>query len=389
MTGRAGSRSRGERRGPPIHPGAWVGWLLVAVAALLSTRNPVYLAVILLCIAATLRTGRALAFSPRFPLSLWRFGLLVVTLSAAFNGLMAHFGATVLFTLPAGLPLIGGAVTLEAVVYGALNGLVLTGMFAAFLALYQATPTYALIRLIPRALYPVGVVVSVAVAYVPTTLDQFGQIREAQRLRGHQVRGVRDWLPLAMPLLVTGLERAMQLAEAMTARGFGNLAETQPARHVARGLVVFGLIVLAGGVGGSLLGAGALSTALIAAGGLAVVAALWLQGRGVRRTSFRPQPWTRRDWAVVAGALLVAALYLLPLPGVDHTSLAYSPYPRLSTPGVSWPIAIGTLGLAVPALVLAVTTRKHTDRRAPDDAGPVRVKWIPDFAESGPTRSKH
>ena len=364
MARRAGSRSRAARRGPAIHPGAWVVWLLATVAALLSTRNPVYLAVILLCIAATLRAGRALAFSPQFPLSLWRFGLIVITLSAAFNGLMSHFGQTVLFTLPASIPLIGGAVTLEAVVYGALNGLVLTAMFAAFLALYQATPTYALIRLIPRAFYPVGVVVSVAVAYVPTTLDQFGQIREAQRLRGHQVRGARDWLPLAMPLLVSGLERAMQLAEAMTARGFGNVGspgnDARPARSgdVSRGLVVFGLILLAGGVAANLLGVGSLGTALIAAGGVSVVAALWLQGRGVKRTSYRPQPWTAADWLVVAGSLLVAVLYLLPLPGVDQTSLAYSPYPMLSIPAVNPLIALGTLGLAMPALISTLMTRK-------------------------------
>lgn len=363
MTQRAAGRMRDTRRGPAIHPLAWVVWLLATVAALLSTRNPVYVAIILLCIAVTLRAGRALAFSPPLPLSVWRFGLIVVTLSAAFNALMSHFGQTVLFTLPASLPLIGGAITLEAVVYGALNGLVLTAMFAAFLTLYQATPTYALIRLIPRALYPVGVVLSVAVAYVPTTLAQFQLIREAQRLRGHQVRGVRDWLPLAMPLLVSGLERAMQLAEAMTARGFGNTGSagdtTQAVQslNISRGLVVFGLILLAGGVAANLLGVATLGTALILAGGLSVVAALWLQGRGVKRTSYRPQPWTVADWLVVAGALLVVAIYLLPLPGVDQTSLAYSPYPRLSLPVVNPLIALGTLGLAVPAVINALTTR--------------------------------
>ena len=31
------------------------------------------------------------------------------------------------------------------------------------------------------------------------------------------MRGLRDWLPLLMPLLIGGLERALQLAEAMTA----------------------------------------------------------------------------------------------------------------------------------------------------------------------------
>ena len=122
--------------------------------------------------------------------------------------------------------------------------------------------------------------------------------------------------------------------------------------------MVFGLILLAGGVAANLFGVGLLSTALIAAGGLSVVAALWLQGRGVKRTSYRPQPWTATDWLVVAGALLVVALYLLPLPGVDQISLAYSPYPRLSLPTVNPLIALGTLGLAVPALINTLTTRK-------------------------------
>ena len=179
---------RGRRPGLPaggarlLHPLAWVMWLLATVAALLSTRNPLYLAVILASIALTLRASRSSAFAPPLPISVWRFGLVVITISALFNGLMSHFGQTVLVTLPSWLPIIGGAVTLEGVLYGVINGLVLTGMFAAFLALYQATPIQGLIRLIHRAFYPAGVVVSVAVAYVPTTLTQFQQIREAQMI---------------------------------------------------------------------------------------------------------------------------------------------------------------------------------------------------------------
>ena len=44
MTQRAAGRTRDTRRGPAIHPLAWVVWLLATVAALLTTRNPVYLA---------------------------------------------------------------------------------------------------------------------------------------------------------------------------------------------------------------------------------------------------------------------------------------------------------------------------------------------------------
>src|SRR4030043_448637 len=95
-------------------------------------------------------------------------------------------------------------------------------MVASFTVLNLALPVRDLISLIPRAFFPVAVVTSIAVTYLPTTLRQLRQIREAQAVRGHQVRSLRDWLPLLMPLLVGGLEHAMQMAEAMTARGFAS-----------------------------------------------------------------------------------------------------------------------------------------------------------------------
>ena len=90
-----------------------------------------------------------------------------------------------------------------------------------------------------------------------------------------------------------------------------------------------------------------------------MIAVLWLQGRQVHRTVYRPQPWTGIDWLVCTGALVTVALYLLPLPGLDQASLAWSPYPRISFPEINWLIALGTAGLAVPALVSALASRKR------------------------------
>ncbi len=175
----------------PLHPRAWIAWLVAAIVALSLSRNPVYLLLILGCIAMVSRVLRREAETPLLPLPLLRLSLVIVTLSALFNFVTAHFGQTVLFTLPAGIPLLGGPYTLEALVFGMVNGLVLVGFLAAFNVLYQALPTQALIRMIPRALYPIAVVISIAVSFVPTTLAQFQQIREAQMMRGHQIRGVR------------------------------------------------------------------------------------------------------------------------------------------------------------------------------------------------------
>ena len=205
-----------------MHSLAWLAWLAAGVAALSATRNPLYLLLALGCLALV---GAALPDEPSRlprPFAAWKFMLLLIGLAAVFNALTSHYGDTRLFTIPGQVPLLSGDVTLEALVYGATNGLALAGLLGVFWVLGQALPVRALVGLIPRAFYPLAVVATIAVTYLPATLRQFQQIREAQAVRGHALRRLRDWLPLFMPLLVGGLERALQLSEAMTARGFAS-----------------------------------------------------------------------------------------------------------------------------------------------------------------------
>lgn len=328
-----------------VHPFAWVGWLGAALLALSTVRNPLYLIVILLCvgIVKTMSLSEELAVSP---ISSVRFALLVVPLSALFNAAMVHFGDTVLLRLPPSLPVLGGPITLEALVFGATNGLVLSGILAAFTALNQALPVRALVRLIPRAFHQVSVVVSIALTFVPTTLRQLEQIREAQAVRGHRLRGLRDWLPLFLPLLIGGLERALQLAEAMTARGFASAQE--PGRDIApRTAVAVGLLALLGGWLLRLVwGRQALGLGLMLLGAKLILGALWILGRRVPRTTYRHEPWRRVDWAVLlsAGVVLVA----FALPGLNRTALSYYPYPALSVPDFEPWLGLATLGLLGP-----------------------------------------
>lgn len=334
----------------PLHPLTWLMWLAAAMVALTVTRNPLYLAVTLLCIgmvyaliAPAADEQRSLLLSP------WRFGLVVVTVSALFNALMVHVGAHVLFTLPAWLPLIGGPFTLEALVYGALNGLALTGLFVAFGAINRSISVQAMLRLVPRAYYPVAVITSIAVTFVPTALQQMQQIREAQMVRGNRMQSVRSWLPLVVPLLEASLERSMQLAESMMARGFVSDGSGPATR--ARLLLLSGMVAV---VAGWLLQivwlqAWAGSTLLLAGAGL-LVAGLWLAGRQHPHTVYRHDPWRVRDGVVIGAALAVMLVYLAPLPGLDRTTLFYYPYPALTWPGFSPAIGAGTLGLLAPLL---------------------------------------
>ncbi len=51
---------------------AWIAWLVAAIVALSLSRNPVYLLLILLCIAVVSRVLRSQADTPVLPLPLLR-----------------------------------------------------------------------------------------------------------------------------------------------------------------------------------------------------------------------------------------------------------------------------------------------------------------------------
>jgi energy-coupling factor transport system permease protein len=225
----------------------------------------------------------------------------------------------------------------------------------------------ALVGLIPRAFFPVAVVTSIALTFVPVTLRHWQQIREAQAIRGHRIRGLRDWLPLFLPLLVGGLEHAFQLAEAMTARGFAGAQETAGARR-ARTLIAGGLLAL---LFGWLLWLGwrqrTLGITLMVLGGSAVVASLWWLGRQRPRTTYRPTRWYPRDSAVALASGIAAAVFLVAWPGLDRSSIFFYPYPALAAPGFNGWIALALGGLLAPALLTAPTQRAWLFRRTPGE----------------------
>jgi energy-coupling factor transport system permease protein len=335
----------------PLHPFTWLTWLAAAMVALTVTRNPLYLAITLLCIGLVYALIAPADEEQRRPLiSPWRFGLVVVPVSALFNALMVHVGAHVLFTLPAWLPLLGGPITLEALLYGALNGLALTGLFVAFGVINRAISVQALLRLVPRAYYPVAVITSIAVTFVPTALQQMQQIREAQMVRGNRMHSVRAWLPLVTPLLEASLERSMQLAESMMARGFVSGSSGAPV--YPRLLLLSGMVVVVAGWLLQLVWAQvwAGSAVLLAGAGL-LVGGVWLAGRQHPHTVYRQDVWHLSDAGVIVAAVAVMLVYLAPLPGLERMTLFFYPYPALAWPAFSPAVAAGTLGLLAPLVV--------------------------------------
>lgn len=333
-----------------LHPLTWVAWLAGVLTLIALTRNPLYLTVLLLLLlfsssVLAQRIGRAPLIAPG------RFALWAILLTAAFNLLTARYGTTVLVALPDSWPLIGGALTLEGLATGAINGLALAAIFTTFSVLTLAVPTAALIRWIPRAFFPLAVAAAIALSTVPTVLRQARAIREAQAIRGHRLRTLRDGIPLLTPLLIMSLERAFQLAEAMTARGFASTA-TASEQFGTRLTLVGGLAML---LFGWLLrlawGQAVLGAALMLIGGTGIVAALWLAGRRTIRTRYREDGWGRFDVLALSGIVGTLLIWLLPLEG-SRVALAYLPYPTLLLPGFDLLSGLALLGALGPALAV-------------------------------------
>ncbi len=319
----------------------WMVWVVAAATAVMIARNPFYTVVVML--AARVVGLVCTRSDAPFSLSLWRIGGLILALSTLFNMAMVHVGEIVLFRLPSDWLWIGGPYTVEAGVFGLGNGLVLLTLLVIFTTLNTAVSTGELVRLTPRALRDLGVVILIALTYLPETMGQLRRIREAQAIRGHRVRGLRDWQPILIPLLIGGLERAMGVAEAMVARGYGATADSRQPLSVQLLLLVGLLAVFAGWA--LSFWAGWLGWVLLGAGVVLITALLWRLGRRVPHTHYRPQAWTKWDTG-----MMVTAVFPLILILINRDNLAYSPYPALNWPGFDPFIGMSLLFLLFPAL---------------------------------------
>ncbi len=345
------------------HTTTWLLWLLAALLPAMLTKNPFYLVILLLAVAVDYSTiGHS---SPT--VSSWsaflKVGLVLAAFSALLNPLSVHYGDTTLFTLPRATLKAGGAVflelggriTLEALIYGLANGLSLMAILLVFATFNALVNHHRLLRSIPAFMYQTGAVASIAIAFVPQMATSLQEIREAQMIRGHRFRGIRDLLPLFMPLLTSSLERAIQLAESMEARGFGgSISRVDRGRELIHKLsIALALLaLLIGAFWYSYSSAGRWVGGLLAVGGVLLLGwTLRAMGRRVERSRYRRELWRRRDTLVSAASLLsltVFAFFWL----LDKKALVFYPYPRFELPTFNPIIGLALLASVAPVLGL-------------------------------------
>jgi energy-coupling factor transport system permease protein len=355
-----------------LDPRAWLAWAVAASFPATVGRNPIPLVATLVVVIAVREAWRPWSRQVASWSIIVRMAIIFSLVGIVFNVLTYHGGDREIFAFPDWLPIVGGTLTLNALIYGTLSGLALLTLVLVGTTVGALINWAVLLRQLPRRLTPIAVAGTVAFAFVPQTAQAFLQIREAQLARGHRMRGARDLVPLLVPLLTLGLERAITLSEAMESRGFGTPRRPVVATAawqragIAIGLAsaaTAGYFLAVGRPAGGLL-------ALAAGVGLFVVS---MRGGETLRTSYRQTPLSRRDWLVLASSL-TSLLVMLVILSVDAGSLRYEPYPSIEVPRINLALLVAIGVLLVPAVVVPIerTSRREITRlrRVPGAEGP-------------------
>jgi hypothetical protein len=331
-----------------IDPRAWMLWGVAASLPPLTGRNPLplivtLLAVVLVRMAVTpLRAGR-------FTVSgIIKLAIAFLVIGIVFNILTVRTGDRIIVTLPQWMPLLDGPLTWNAVVFGALSGIAILSLVVAGLTLAANLDWSATMRLLPDSLLGFGTAASIAFTFFPQLASSFQEIREARRIRGAPIRGARDALQVATPILSLALDRAITLSELLETRGFGAALPVQ-SRSGARSL---GIAVGLAGIGTSayLFVTGHTLPALVIA--IVSIVAAWTPRRGritMGRTRYRSPVWRSSDTAIAAGSVLALVATVITLV-IWPEALRYEPYPSLTLPAVGLPLLVGLLGLTAPAI---------------------------------------
>lgn len=365
-----------------LHPIAWWVWAIGLAVAVSRTTNPLLLLLVLAVLGLVVtsrRTQAPWARAFRYYLALAGVIIVIRVVFRVVFATPASLGDHVLLDLPtlstpdwyAGIQLLG-PVTLESVLGAAVDGLRLgTLMCCIGAANALANPRRAL-RVLPGALYELGIVVVVAISVAPQLIESIQRVRAARRLRAGSEQGLGALGGILMPVLEDALDRSLLLAAAMDSRGYGRQGSDTPGtRRVTSVLLVGGLLGLCVGAYGLLDGSAprllGLPSLVVGAG--LCVSGLALGSRRVTRTTYRPDPWRGPEW-VVAGCGVATGVAFFVTSSYDplHLTLVVGP--------LTWPTLpiVPTLAVLLAALpaVAAPPPVRSTRSGARRSATPVR-----------------
>lgn len=342
--------------------------MLVMVVAL-TTTNPYYLGIVLLSVLLVSVLAPKTATGVTSFRALLVFGAAMLGISVAISVINGNYGSHHLFSIPGpelpwwigGLRL-GGPVSAEGLVAAVTRGLAILSVLLAFGVFNGAVSPHRVLRSAPAAVFQAGLVVTIGLTLLPSSIEDVRRIREMRALRGAR-GGLRDLPALVVPAVVGGLERSMRLAEAMEARGYG---AAPPSPRLPRMAGIMSAPLLLAAASGWFYYEPLRLPALVvgALGGGAFAWWIASAARSRHTTSLTSEPFPFADRALATASLALAAVTLgLALAGWE--GLKYNPFAGLPWPPFEAVAALFPLATTWPAFRLLFS--------ASPQAAPVRL----------------
>lgn len=149
----------------------------------------------------------------------------VILITTLFNALSVHNGVTVLFCIN------GSNITLEAVAFGIVQGIMLAGNVIWFMCFSTIVTEDKFIYLFGRKAPVVALTISMILRFIPMFKNRFHEISIAQRCMGKKKSKnifhiMRQFGKEISILLTWSLEASVESADSMEARGYGLAGRT-------------------------------------------------------------------------------------------------------------------------------------------------------------------
>jgi len=359
---------------PRFHAVTWLAWALAAVVIVQLASSPLYVTLVLAA-SALVAGAHRISSTGAFRL-LVGAGIVMALIRVALTALTTHAVGTVLFTLPeATLPrllggfTVGGTIEKEVVLQSLAEGYAIVALLGVFGAFNSVVSHHELLGSAPRAFHEAGLVVTIAAAFVPSTVTSWQGAREADRARtGGIVRRRGRLVRTVVPVLETGMERSLRLADSMDSRGFAR-HPPGPADTASAWGALLALMSLAGSFVALVGRRSTLAAVLATTGAVLLVASVVLASRASPRRRYRPRALTGEDLLIMATSALALTLVAIAAAGGEG-SLSWSASP-LRSPDLAPLPAVGILLLAVPALLPTrpVPDEESEARTTADNAG--------------------
>ncbi|NLT94776.1 MAG: energy-coupling factor transporter transmembrane protein EcfT [Clostridia bacterium] len=219
-----------------IHPLVLISYCVVLSLFALLFSHPFYLLGLFAAVALVIKAA-----------DIFKEWLFYLKLSSALvlmilliNTLFVQLGSTVLLWGPY-IPGLGKLrITLEAVLFGLNMGLRFLIIMSAFCLLTFVLHPDRALHLMGRLGNKWVLALTISTRLLPLMVSDFGRIYDVQRCRGVSFNGksrlkrVKNFLPIFNAMVISSLERAFQLAEALQARGYGVGKRTLYSRELLR-----------------------------------------------------------------------------------------------------------------------------------------------------------